>query len=393
MRKTAILICAFLATAVFGLHTAFAQFPKIPRIPKTSQPKPTPDSAAQPSSGAGPTSQPSRPAAAADGAASTAAGEDQPSVIKTSVIVDVSREYRGGDDSFGWLPTLSFNVNGPIASGSQLYAEFSQPTGGVWVKFDCETNAVRRGAWLHTQCGGREISNEKATTYTGPVNFSIKMRNELAGTPDLTLFKGTAKVGKAPTADGPKKPNYYVDQDWRLPLGYVWLESGNTPLAESAYPQLRVGFWVRGYLGGAPSEPHLFYQGKEVGVLADEGKQYIGSCNSPRMTTDYDKAYHWEYVVCDFTYVYGWDKTGERRRWPPHLLSEHPGEYEFKLLWKNHLSRSIKFSVDSTGNIVDTPGGVVRVQVLGSEDGNWDRNAWRTDAFYGNPLTGFTPPQ
>ena len=34
---------------------------------------------------------------------------------------------------------------------------------------------------------------------------------------------------------------------------------------------------------------------------------------------------------------------------------------------------------------------VVPVAVLGEQDGRWDRAAWKTDAFYGNPLNGFTP--
>jgi hypothetical protein len=35
---------------------------------------------------------------------------------------------------------------------------------------------------------------------------------------------------------------------------------------------------------------------------------------------------------------------------------------------------------------------IVPVQVLGDSDGAWDKNAWKTDAFYGNPLTGFAAP-
>jgi hypothetical protein len=60
----------------------------------------------------------------------------------------------------------------------------------------------------------------------------------------------------------------------------------------------------------------------------------------------------------------------------------------------------MKFSADAEGKIVDNGIGknnklgnnriVVPVQVLGDSDGPWDKNAWRTDAFYGNPLTGFT---
>ncbi|PYS58264.1 MAG: hypothetical protein DMF74_24205 [Acidobacteria bacterium] len=62
--------------------------------------------------------------------------------------------------------------------------------------------------------------------------------------------------------------------------------------------------------------------------------------------------------------------------------------------------RSIKFAVDADGKITDNGIAtsnkfgnnriIVPVQVLGDSDGQWDKNAWKTDAFYGNPLTGFS---
>jgi hypothetical protein len=37
---------------------------------------------------------------------------------------------------------------------------------------------------------------------------------------------------------------------------------------------------------------------------------------------------------------------------------------------------------------------IVPVTIIGDQDGQWDRMAWKkTEAFYGNPLTGFTAPQ
>jgi len=33
---------------------------------------------------------------------------------------------------------------------------------------------------------------------------------------------------------------------------------------------------------------------------------------------------------------------------------------------------------------------IVPVQIIGDQDGQWNRGAWKTDAFYGNPLIGFT---
>jgi hypothetical protein len=33
---------------------------------------------------------------------------------------------------------------------------------------------------------------------------------------------------------------------------------------------------------------------------------------------------------------------------------------------------------------------VVPVQIIGDQDGQWDRNAWKTEAFYGSLLKDFT---
>ena len=36
---------------------------------------------------------------------------------------------------------------------------------------------------------------------------------------------------------------------------------------------------------------------------------------------------------------------------------------------------------------------IVPVTLIGDQDGQWDRAAWKTEAFYGNLLTGFTAPR
>jgi len=70
------------------------------------------------------------------------------------------------------------------------------------------------------------------------------------------------------------------------------------------------------------------------------------------------------------------------------------------------LSRSTKFAVGSDGQLAGgapvlytvrwadgdrQPGVVVPVAVLDGQDGPWDRNAWKADGFYGNPLNGVAP--
>jgi hypothetical protein len=83
-----------------------------------------------------------------------------------------------------------------------------------------------------------------------------------------------------------------------------------------------------------------------------------------------------------------------------HLLSDNPGDYEIKVLSKGHLVRSIKFTVGPDGkfdngiaaaNQLGNDRVIVPVQILGTQDGQWNRTAWKTDAFYNNPLKGFAP--
>ena len=192
--------------------------------------------------------------------------------------------YKGNYDQWSWVPRMNFRVNGPIASGSQLYVEFSTPT-GPWVKFDCHTDNIEKGYWWKTECGGRDIPEDKGSLYTGPVNFTIKMRNELAGT-DSVMFSGKMKVAKAHSNEvGPKAANkwvYFVDHDWNLPIGYVYL----TPADVHGWkmPDFHVAFWVRG--DPYKFDPHLFYQGKEVGKKFFEGTE-VGraGCEAVSRTT------------------------------------------------------------------------------------------------------------
>lgn len=342
-------------------------------------------------------------------APAVSAQEDQPTIAKDSVQVTAFtfNVYKGNYDIWSWVPRIAYRVNGPIASGSQLYVEFTLPT-GPWVKFDCKTEETQKGYWWKVECGARDIPEDKGSTYTGPVNFKIKLRNELAGT-DSTLFTGRMKVAKAHSNEaGPKAVNkyvYFIDHDWNLPIGYVF----QTPDSIRGWnlPEFHIAFWVR----GEPTnfQPHLFLAGKEVGKKFYDGEE-VGraGCEAEieNTTTHYvedalpQKA-KWSRIICSFPNVKGIDKTGEAPGMfgPMYTLADNPGEYEFKVLWNNHLARSIKFTVApggkfdngiATTNKLGSDRVIVPVQIIGDQDGQWDRAAWKTEAFYGNPLTGFT---
>ena len=335
--------------------------------------------------------------------------EDQPTLAKDSLQIRAFtfNVYKKNYDVWSWVPLVNFTVNGPIASGSQLYMQFNLPS-GPWVKFDCETGNIEKGYWWKTECGGRQIPEDQSSTYTGPVNFTIKMRNELHGT-DTTLFTGKMKVAKARTNEvGPKAVNkfvYWVDHDWNLPIGYIYLTSSD--IYGWKLPDFHVAFWVRGE--AVKFDPHLFYQGKEVGKVFYDGTE-VGraSCGSTieNNTTHYvedsvpQKA-KWARVECDFPNIKGVNTTGEAPSifGKIYTLADNPGEYEFKLLWNNKLARSIKFTVApggkfdngiATANQLGSDRVIVPVQVIGDQDGPWNKTAWQTEAFYGNPLKGFT---
>jgi hypothetical protein len=339
--------------------------------------------------------------------ANTESTQDQPTIAKDSIQIRAFtfNVYKGNYDQWSWVPEMKFRVNGPIASGSQLYVEYTLPT-GAWVKFDCETNNIEKGYWWKTECGGRQIEEAKGSLYTGPVSFTIKMRNELQGT-DTTLFSGKMKVAKAKSNEvGPKAAQkfvYWVDHDWNLPIGYVYLTPSD--IFGWKLPDFYVAFWVRG--DAYKFDPHLFYQGKEVGKKFLDGTE-VGraGCNTPVEinTTHYveesipQKA-KWARVECIFYNIKGSNTTGDNTTADLFTLAANPGEYEVKVLWNNKLARSIKFTVQpggkfdngiATNNQLGSDRVIVPVQIIGDQDGMWNKTAWQTDAFYGNPLKGFT---
>ena len=338
------------------------------------------------------------------------AADPAPTVVKDSLLVNAHtlNVYKKDYDKWSWVPRLAFTVNGPIPSGGQLYADFSIPGGGS-IKFDCQTGETAVGRSYHTECGANNIPEDKGTLYTGKVSFKIGLRNELAGT-DSTIYNGKATIAKVHTNEvGPKaklKFVYYVDEDWNLPIGYVYLKPGDVTGWKA--PTFMAAFWVRGEAYNF--QPHLFYQGKEVGKMFYQGDE-VGkaSCESDietevtqQVEASVPQKAKWSRVKCDFPSVRGWDKTGEKPGMfgEIYAMDKNPGDYELKVLWNNHLARSLKFKVGPDGKYVSTIASanklgsdraIFPVQILGDQDGKWNKTAYKTDAYYGNPLTGFTP--
>ncbi len=310
-----------------------------------------------------------------------AAQEDGPTIAKDSIRVTIENNAGGTNTSqtSAWLPSIAFRVNGPIPKASQLNVQFSLPTKKKWLEFDCDTAEIKKGEWWKTSCSGGGKPN--AVFYSGPMDFVIKIRNEVFGT-DATLFTGKAKVMKRPQFAGSKEFEYYVDEDWNMPIGYVYFD--NSPGHGSTF--LFAGFWFR---GNPPDiEAHLLFNGNIIGTFNRAGNG-AGSWDPA--------APMWGFQACYFLGVYRTEEEAQNGYDPKFSIEKNPGEYEVRVLIVNKLARSIKFSVDANGlvdngiaknNQLGTDRIIVPVKVIGDQ-GPWDKLAWKAGAFYGNPLTGF----
>jgi hypothetical protein len=376
MSRTLIVTVALLIT-VCSVQITSAQLPiKIPKVPKPSQPKP------EPSPGTPASAEPTQPATP-----KTNESNGQPKIAKDSILLTTQRGRDvAGYEKRGWVPAIQFRGSGSIASGSRLSVDFTL-AGKPWVSFDCNPES-ENSHWSAT-CGGDSIPGGKQETYAGPVAFTIRLRNELEGT-NVMLFNGTAKVVMVPAYKGATKMDdmeWYVDEDWRIPFGYVFWEKDP---GHGGDPFLHVAFWVR---GNSPDvEAHLFYQGKDIAKFSSPGN---GAADwNPNL-------YRWGLIDGEFLGVYPNAPTGDEGYEPRFGVTNNPGNYEVKVLILGHLARSIKFKVSANGgfeggidsaNTLGSDRVVIPVQVVGDSGGTWDRNAWKTEAFYGNPIAGFVAP-
>lgn len=146
-------------------------------------------------------------------------------------------------------------------------------------------------------------------------------------------------------------------------------------------------------------------------VSTPDGKPWV-SFKEQTGSSGYDSAIfansnegtRWERWKFSWGQVRGWntDTSSANNTSQLFFLAANPGEYEVKVLREGDLARSAKFTVGPDGRLVDNGitqknnlGGlamVLPVKVLGTGDGTWDTSAWKTDAFYGNPLSGFIAP-
>ena len=78
---------------------------------------------------------------------------------------------------------------------------------------------------------------------------------------------------------GPAAANkfvYFVDQDWNMPIGYLFLTPDD--VQGMKLPRFNAAFWTRG--DASNFQAHLFYKGNEVGKL-HSGSDEVGAATMP----------------------------------------------------------------------------------------------------------------
>jgi hypothetical protein len=342
----------------------------------------------------------------------TAQTIQKPSV---QVRLQVHKGFKGDPETWSWTPVINFRVNGPFSPGGAVSVEYTSP-GKTW-KFDCNVEEAGVG-WLGVRDCGLNPPEDQAVTYTGPVDFKINFRNELENK-NATLFAGKFKVDKfhEGVVDLPKFKNnnvYFVNYDWMLPIAYIydewvynWEYSGplnrygsNINLSRS---HLMAAFTFRGTNKSviySKYAAYLYYKGQMVAQAIPESA-VCEVLNTPETNQDSVNAYCRS--VFTFEKAILWDKEpGVMEPGFYYEMYKNPGEYEIKVLQNGKLARVAKFTFGSDYKIVDSGIGtqnsvgtlriLVPAQIIGDQDGQWDRNAYKTDAFFGNPLSGFVAP-
>jgi hypothetical protein len=336
---------------------------------------------------------------------------DGPTVLKNTVQVSVwqisgywapgAKEADFSRNS--WFPQVRFRVRGPVTGGSQFIVEFTRPDGSVWGQSPCPTEEIGADRWTgtSTQRDTSTAAEKKYTTAVGTFGFKIRLKNELSGV-NQVLYTGKFTVGKVSKSNGTpptkNKYDYVVNHDWTLPIGYLWFDRDQVSSHFSAT------MWFKGDTNGADLSAYLFYKGKQIGSTKEQGS--ASTTESEVRTVDgaaTDPAWR--------SWILTWFNIADTAMDPARpnerlfYLDKNPGEYEIKVLRKGTLTRVAKFTVGPDGKIV-VPGGagavdpmistdriVIPVTVVGMLDGTWNPTAWKTEAYYGNPLKSFTAEQ
>ena len=335
-----------------------------------------------------------------------------PTVLKTTMNIMVTRYLRYFPtptaaeptyNTWSWRPRFNFSLAGPIPGGSQVSISFFKPDGSAWLSMPLPVNEVSAGQTVPVVSPNdtTQDAERHTTTLTGTFTFKINLKNPLTST-NKTLYNGKFTVNKFHV--GPNLPanahqwDYYVEHDWLLPIGYMGWKTAEDEEA----PQLMSLMWFRGDLKQEQVAAYMYYKGKQICSTgnSEQGSSYPQYTLIPPSTPADPR---WTGFVFRFFNVAAYNKMVTTNPYTgTHFLSKNPGEYEIKVLVKGQLARTTSFTVGEDGKVVDNgiaaANGIAAmpfilpVKVIAGGDVKVVPTTYKTDAFYGNPLSKFMIP-
>lgn len=308
-----------------------------------------------------------------------------------------------GQKYSSWVPKVQFTVFYDYKLSQSYVAEYFNPDGTLWFSEAMEQGrpAADDTVMFKTdRYNTDKIRLTKSTVVTGVYGF--KITNKTSG---AVVFQGKFKVGKFPREyKGKNEFEFYVDHDWILPIGTVSFHHSNFSGQDLGFNfPVQISMWFKKNPGSdAGLEARLFYKGQQIATTNrlegyEDRASEVGNLSA--------ELHHWKRIQFEwFNEKVNVDNGGSYH--PDNMpksffVDRNPGEYTVKVYQKGVQVREAKFTVGSDGRVVDggyqKPGYltyhkvIIPVTVIGTAE-KWNAVAWKTEVFYGNPLTGFLVP-
>ncbi|MFN2530685.1 MAG: hypothetical protein ABR555_05260 [Pyrinomonadaceae bacterium] len=413
--KAFFLSLALFVTLAFGLQNASAQFPKI-KIPKPPKPQatpaPQPTSDSQPAQPAPATDAPtSQPATPSGGSASAGGGPytveppvpTQPQFLLDTLQVDLELwdyywKIPNDNHNTSWSPRIKFDVIYGGSTKLRYKADYFMPDGSLWFSEPLEQRGIEdeRSHTIGIYSQQDSNSDKRAIVVGGLFGFKITNIRD-----NSTVYQGKFKIVRfKPQYSDARYRNevdYYVDYDWKLPLGLADLDYQR----DYATPIIRM--WFKGDFDNSNLEARLFHNGQQIATTDDGGLVDHGDDMYAKKRGD-DKSLFWR------EFKFSWPKkalfimTPDQRNYTAYrdtlYINQMPGEYVVKVYYNGEQVRETKFTVGDNGTYADngiakqnnlsTNKIILPVKVMGTLD-KWNPVSAKAMGVYGSPVNGLTP--
>ncbi len=300
-----------------------------------------------------------------------------------------------------WVPVIKFSNFYNNDKKLNYTVEYYNPDNSLWYSENLEQGffaADRTVAYSSPSPYGSGVLDSKSTDKTGVFSFKITDQDAKE-----VVFQGKFKVGKFSTsynAQEKNKNDFYVEHDWLLPFAVIGFHHS---LDEVGGMMPEVGVWLKGAVSAGDLEGRIFYKGQQIASTKD-GASGSGVSDYDERTSEFAPSHapqniwkRWQFQWGNFRF----DNNGtfNRDNYPNAFYADkNPGDYTVKILRGGTEIRELKFSVGADGrfvvpaytNQIPLPYHriILPVKITGTTE-KWDSAAWKTDAFYGNPISGF----